>query len=105
MVTEKPKSTYVRKSKARLPPKANGRKQGGRPPSSWFGEILVERPEEAKAIFVRLMNEHAGVLTAVAAAIGCAPKRAFNLVYKFGLRGRAKEIRESQRARFRLPAA
>jgi len=77
----------------------------GRPVATWFGEIVLHRPDEAREIFLRKLREHHGSIRDVAAALAVAPSTASNLVTRLNLSGVAREIRERQARRFRLPAA
>lgn len=80
-------------------------KRVGRPPRTWFGDIMVTRHDEAKQILIRLLYEHAGSTTAVASVINYRHSSIHNLIDRMGLRGLAGKIREERRMRFRLPAA
>lgn len=63
------------------------------------------RPNEARSLFVRKLHEQNGSMRGAAAQLGIHPRRAYQFLYGYGLRGKPAEIRKRVASRFRLPAA
>lgn len=76
------------------------RRPGWQIPTTWFGEILSLRPDEARELLTSTLRKNGGACIPTAKELGISRSWLRLIMKRFGLL--SKQFQDEQRARFRL---